>query len=898
MAHIRAMGEGRTVSPVYGSVCLSIATLLLVITSLMASLDAYAGDLDRIVAFNINARTLDEALLEFGAQAHLQIVFTPAPRLRAMGLHKLHGDYTGQDALRMLLQGTALHFVQRGKTIAIVGSSVRKDIGPMAVDSGVDPPKADPQVAKVYNSGALDIERSENLAGRHVGQSLKEVVVTGSHIPGAPQASLLIKVTAREIDQSGYTTVGDVIRSLPENFGNASPETIIGSAPNANQSPSGGSAPNLLGLGTASTLTLVDGQRLAADSLSGAPDISLIPLPAIDHIDVLTGGASAIYGSDAVAGVVNIVLKKDFSGARTEVLGGGTADGGGTEKNVNQMLGRTWSTGGAILDYEFNRLDPISAFQRPFAQSAALVTTLLPGMSRQSFFATAHQNIGSAAAFVTGLYTHRTVRDAYSDGPLFPTDSEEIDVHQYATTGGLNFSLPSAWALSIVGDFSEQRTVQENTLLPGGPSAPILYEGQTRSSEATANGPLLALPPGVIRGAIGVGYRIEAYNEDEDGSSLLPGKPRSVRYGYAELAAPLLKPSDKAWRRALVLNVSGRYERYSDFGDEFVPRLGLVYAPFGTLEIRGTWGKAFQAPSLDQLHTPIDVLYLRLADPLSPTHRSNVLEAIGGNPRLRPQTAKTWTLGMDYRSRKFEGLSASITYFDLAYRDLIGSLSAPATALTDPLNAPFVTRAPSAAEVESLLGSAAVFLNLTGSAIDPSQVVAIVNRGSVNISSEDVVGADVGVNYRRALAFGEVTSFADSALLDLRQKVRPGSQEFELSGRVFEPVKVRARAGVSWEGGRWGMGGVVNYTGSEINTYQSNLPRVASWTTADFHLVFRPVQSPILGELSVSLSVENAFNRVPPFVQFDQFVPGIHYDPLNANPLGRVLRGSVSWMLH
>jgi outer membrane receptor protein involved in Fe transport len=644
---------------------------------------------------------------------------------------------------------------------------------------------------------------------------------------------------------------------------------------------------------------LVDGQRLAEDAYTGAVDISLIPLPVIDHIDVLSGGASAIYGSDAVAGVVNIVLIKDFEGSKTTLLGGGTADGGGTERDVNEMLGRTWEGGGAIVDYESDVQDPILASQRDYTESAGSPTTTLPGTSRSSFFASAHQNLGGAVSvFGTGLYTNRSTHYSFSNGPQYPTEADDADVHEFAADGGLNASVSSDWSLSVVGDYSEDRTDLMTTALTTPPenSGVLLNEGLTKSMEATATGPILTIWSGKVRGAAGLGYRRETYNYAQFGESDDPGAHRTVRYAYGEMEAPLLTPSNITWRRELTLDLSGRFERYSDFGDESVPKLGLVYAPFSTIHVRGTWGKAFRAPSLDEMDGAQSLLYRPLPDLLSPTGVSDVLTRYGGNPGLMPEKARTWTIGIDYDSEVVKGLRASVTYFDVAYRDRIGTIPDAFEALIDPLDAPFVTRNPSEGLVQSLLNSATTIANIVGTPINPASVPAIVSAESINVASQDIVGGDVDVRYHRAMTFGELEPFITAALLDLRQKLVPGAPEVEISGLVFQPPKLRAQTGVSWLIQRWTITGIVNYSGSEVNTYQPSYPLVASWTTVNFALAWQPESAGVLSGLKLNLAVENAFNRDPPFVQFDDFVPGIHYDALNANALGRVIRVGASWL--
>lgn len=861
------------------------------------------------VETRIPPQALERALKDFEKLDHIQVLYLTAcvSGLRTSGAS---GYLTADETLTRLLSGTGLKYryvdtnevsigpadsIKRAARCTLLSPKpqdqprAKRDTTSAPAPEGTDPPDVPSSSRK-------------RTASPDEAVALQEVVVTGTHIRGAPVSSPVTQITRQEIDRSGYTTIGAVIQSLPDDFGNSGPQTNIYAAPNGSSSLSGAPAPNLYGLGESSTLTLVNGQRLAVDSIDGAVDISLIPLPVIDHIDVLSGGASAIYGSDAVAGVVNIVLLKDLDGSRTTVLRGGTADGGGTERDVNETLGKTWRGGGAIVDYESDVQDPILASQRDYTSTAEPLTTILAGASRSSFFASAHQNLGEVvSAFVTGLYTHRSTSATYAEGLIQdqpPYTATPTDVHEFAAVGGLNVTLPSEWSLSMVGDYSEDRTDNAQTIFSSPPqNFSILNEGLTKSLEATANGPILRIWSGTVRGAAGLGDRRETYNYVDAGAQQTPGARRTVRYAYGEMDAPLIAPTDINWRRELALDLSGRFERYSDFGNESVPKIGLVYVPFSTIHVRGTWGKAFNAPSLEQMYGDQNLYYLPQLDPQSATGVSDVLWHLGGNPELKPETARTWTIGIDYASKAVEGLRGSVTYFDIAYRNRIGQIQDISNALANPLDAPYVTRDPSEGLVQSLTNSAATFFNITGSPFNPAAVAAIVNAADVNVASQDVRGGDVDVRYRRALGAGEIEPFINAALLDLRQKLVPGAPEIEISGLVFQPPKVRARTGVSWLIQRWTVTGIANYGGSEVNTYQPGDPHVASWTTYDFNLAWQPEKAGALGGLKLNLAVENAFNRDPPFVQFDERLPGIHYDSLNANVLGRVIRVGATWLL-
>ena len=161
-------------------------------------------------------------------------------------------------------------------------------------------------------------------SAQEAGPPLQEVIVTGSRIPVPANISATSPTTVvsdEEVRLQGHTDITDVINQLPQNtigsnsdFGNtSSPLTATG----------GFSTVDLRGLGPQRTLVLVNGRRLGAGDPSTsnqnvAPDIDQIPVPLIERVDVVTGGASATYGSDAIAGVVNFVLKKDFEGIQID----------------------------------------------------------------------------------------------------------------------------------------------------------------------------------------------------------------------------------------------------------------------------------------------------------------------------------------------------------------------------------------------------------------------------------------------------------------------------------------------------------------------------------------------------------------------------------------------------
>ncbi|MBB6066255.1 TonB-dependent receptor plug domain-containing protein [Pseudoxanthomonas broegbernensis] len=199
---------------------------------------------------------------------------------------------------------------------------------------------------------------------------LDTVIVTGTNIRGAEPAGNAVQViSAEQIRDSGKATIGDFLRELPANFagGVGMSDNVQGGqdASVAGSNMTGGQGVNLRGLGALSTLVLVNGRRLAAAGQYGDfVDISNIPTNAVSHIEVLLDGASAVYGSDAVGGVVNIITKRSDDGAHTSVRVGTTTQGGGEQYQVGQTWGTHWDRGGLIVGYEFNRQNNVLANDR------------------------------------------------------------------------------------------------------------------------------------------------------------------------------------------------------------------------------------------------------------------------------------------------------------------------------------------------------------------------------------------------------------------------------------------------------------------------------------------------------------------------------------------------------
>jgi iron complex outermembrane recepter protein len=201
-------------------------------------------------------------------------------------------------------------------------------------------------------------------------ESLDRIVVTGSRIKRAEvegPAPVTI-VTADEIEKEGFATVYDALNSLSQFTGTVQNELNQGGfTPNA-------SFLNLRGLGPGYQLVLINGRRTADyplpyNSESNAVNLANIPAAAIARIEVLSGGASAIYGSDAVAGVVNVILKTNFEGDELSLRVGTTTRGGGDSSRLQWVGGKTGDQWSATYAIEYLEREEIFASQRDFMDS-------------------------------------------------------------------------------------------------------------------------------------------------------------------------------------------------------------------------------------------------------------------------------------------------------------------------------------------------------------------------------------------------------------------------------------------------------------------------------------------------------------------------------------------------
>ena len=316
--------------------------------SLLITVDARADD--PVASFNVPAESLPQALMDFYHQSGVQPGFAATEQMVKARSNAVSGTMASSTALHVMLKGT--------------GYTYRFDTDNSVDIIPADEPHVGPIPAAAVGNETPAAPR-EPAVDRYGGR-LEQVNVTGSLIRGVQDTvAPLLYLKQQQLAMADYETVQDALYSQPILSLNG-PREDLGIDANYQY----GAGLDLRGLGVGATLVLVNGQRQPLSGLNGDfVDVSTIPLSAVQRIEVLPDGASALYGSDAIAGVVNIIMRNHFDGAQSQVRYG-TAIGGRREMMASQLLGTHWSGGQAMLAYEYSDETPLAAAARPYAANA------------------------------------------------------------------------------------------------------------------------------------------------------------------------------------------------------------------------------------------------------------------------------------------------------------------------------------------------------------------------------------------------------------------------------------------------------------------------------------------------------------------------------------------------
>jgi iron complex outermembrane receptor protein len=313
---------------------------------------------------DVPAGNLVPALEALAKQEAVELLYQPE-QLKSFYTHGVKGSYTPQDAVRLLLKGTPLE-LRTDPSGAMVITPARANTSDNPPTSGSDQPQ---EGKKSSSDGFLVAQatpgqtpspstvekQDEKSSEKKKEEQLQVVVVTGSRIPTATgQAAQDVKIyTSEQIEQSGQTTAADFLNTLPI-VSTASVEA----AALANY---GQTTVQLRGLPAGTTLILINGRRVEPSGATFGSffDLNNIPTIAIERIEILPEGSSAIYGSDALAGVVNIILKKNFEGFAADAHYGSAT--GTDETSASATWGNKWERGGISIIGSYMRRSALDA---------------------------------------------------------------------------------------------------------------------------------------------------------------------------------------------------------------------------------------------------------------------------------------------------------------------------------------------------------------------------------------------------------------------------------------------------------------------------------------------------------------------------------------------------------
>jgi len=808
--------------------------------------------------FNMPRQDLGDALRSVAAQAGIEL-YAPSEALEGRTAPALRGRLTARKAIERLLKGTGLPVRFEARSVIIGGRASAE-------------------------TPAGDVEA-------------QTIIVTGSRIAGAPTAAPVIAVTNEEIKNSGFADLGEVARSLPQNFGGGQ-NPGIGSGQgvqNTNVNVNGASTFNLRGIGPSATLTLLNGNRFAYSGTQSTIDVSAIPTAAVERVEIVADGASAIYGADAVAGVVNIMLRRDYEGVTTSARLAGSTDGGNFQQQYNVLGGAKWSSGGFIAAYDYFENSAILARDRSYTTTSNPVSTLYPELKRHSVLLSGHQALTPGVRLKSDLIYKRgdmeSVRGLFADRPI---TTRGIVVHNEFETFGvaptLEADLDSSWSARVTGFYGTDKTygVTQNFTNGAAPLSIRIFDNRSLSVEAGVEGPIFALPAGDVRLAAGGGYRKNRLVAQIAGRNFTAA--RDNRYAYGEILVPLASPDQGlSFAHRASITAALRLEDYSDSGSILVPKLGFIYAPVPEFSLGISWGKSFKMPTLNQQYSGYTPVLLPVTGYGTQFPAGTTYIYLGGpNPEVGPERSENMTLSATFRLSSRLQIVTSL--FRIDYRDRVAPpFGSPLGILTNPLFANLVTFNPSPAlQAAAIAGAADPLGNGTTGPYNPANVIALIDGRDRNIASQRYEGADLSLRYRAPLGANTLMLTANGTWLDSRQQLLPGLPVTDLAGTIFNAPHFRARGGATFGGDKFTLASFVSFTGGVTDRRRPVPVQVSPVATIDLSARVK------IGSLAeVTVNALNIFNTKPDMtaVASPSDTP---FDSTNYSAVGRFLGVTIS----
>ncbi|WP_192954832.1 TonB-dependent receptor [Gallaecimonas mangrovi] len=821
-------------------------------------------------------------------------------------------------------------------------------------------------------------------------QKVEKIEVTGSRIKRVDMETVspVTVINAADIKMSGKTSVADVLQSVSANsFGNG-----VG----VSGSSGGGSSQTTVDLrGLGATLVLLDGRRLPGTGNSGGQDqdISMIPLAVVDRIEILRDGASAIYGSDAIAGVVNIITKKHYDGVNLSYSVSSPKVNGGLEKKYQLTAGTSNEKGSIVMVAQHKDTNEVTdadvsgtnngiSTYSPVAYGTSTdgsdsyynsdmcgqvantidtgskcgyaysnTTWLYPQYTKDSILTNATYYLTDDITFKGQVFAGKTTSWArYAATPVStntltmdadnennPLDEDmtiylralknrdskyEANNLQYVGSleGTLNVWNGIDWNFgyqhstesevehdyNLIKDSVIQDAIDDGTFdvfnTSGMSTDDWMSEYESVLDEAyhtgiyeldqstdTFNGSLSSelYSDGdtVVNGYIGAEYEHldfwkksdpESANVEISGGSggddVDADRNRQSYFSEFVIDLPYKIEIDAAYRYDkydLSGDVGGEYTNASFDGSS--PKIGVMWRPTDNLLLRASWGKAFRAPSMNQLFASssisfdygLDQTYCASHDDADYcTEDEQFKTYYASNQDLQPETAKSYTAGFVWNITN--NLSWEGTYWNFDYKNKIESL-----------------------DVDTIL--AEEYTNGSSSRVDRSDdgKIESITTSYVNMATVKVSGIDSSVNYLIPTSIGDFKIDMDASyMLHWKEAADAGDDAYDYAGETNYP-QLKGNLSVKWSQGDYSAAATFNYIGKQTDTlydgYYNDIDAyVNTNVTASYNTSWNG---------KVSVGIANLFDQSPKYYTSDYW-RGFDYDLYDAR--GRTLQFSYS----
>lgn len=870
------------------------------LTGSVLAILATAVSAQAVTEWDLPEQPLARSLRDIAAKTDSNIIFDKK-LVKDQSAPSLKMKATTEQALKQVLEGTGLTYRQLDdKTVTIQLASV----------------DAAATTSASYGAGSGRIRLAQAETGESAGprmiegrklEDIEEIVVTGTNIRGIENNTAPVTVLTKQyIDSTGYSTVSQLLQSVTQNFALASESGINTPGVSGNNREQGSSI-NLRGIGEGTTLVLLNGRRLAPGYRSAAVDISALPLSAIERVEILPDGASALYGSDAVGGVVNFILRDDFEGAETR-LRAGTADGI-DEYRGSQALGNSWDSGNVLASIEYYKRDLLLASDRDFVPATSLAGSLAPEAENYSGIVTFKQTFGSVSVFSDLLYSNR---DSFNKaGRLALNEQTDTENTQGVGTLGVDWNFAGDWVAQLSGSYARNdidQTLFNRTVagVDNNLARDMLFE--IESGEFKVDGTLFTLPGGNVRAALGTAYRSESYFDKSTNTRTAAvtqtfDVDQTIKSAFGEVYVPVVgKDNAIAGVHRLEVSLAGRYDDYSTAGSSFDPTAGLMWEPVSGLRLRGRYSTAYKAPNLVEYSFASNLAQAANL-PGTPVRQALAVTGIAVDD-LSPQESESSSLGIEVTPESMPGFEVAVNYYRIRYTDAVATPAngVAATILANPAAfGNLIINAPSLDQINQFIafGNLGRGLTTTIPNFTPDMIDVIIDARRRNLGIVRAEGLDLATSYDFKIGASSLSlGLGGTYILNQEQQVTSSSPPIDTVDTIYNPPEYRARASIGWRLQGFGANVFANHTDSYVDNRFTTRPSVDAYTTVDMRFAYdfsNRFNTGVLSGLTVALNAQNVFDKDPPKVGI--FVANSAesgFDSTNADPLGRFISLELS----